>query len=192
PAPPLRYYPLRIEPPTGPGVAPGPTADGPPTGPPTSPAVWQLMLPVRMPEYLDRDTLWAAAGSGGLQPLDGQRWAEPLRSAVPRVLAHDLGVWHGAGQVWAGAAPAGMVVARQWRLELLEFAPGPGRVRLRARWSASDPQGASPTQAGEADIEAPIAGPRPDQLVDAHRLALWRLAERMARAATPSPPSPRS
>lgn len=178
PAPPLRYHPLRLDPPAGQSaaVARSLAADQ---------GAWQLMLPIKMPEYLDRDALWAAVGSNGLQPLDGHRWAEPLRSAVPRTLAHDLGAWHGAGLVWSGTPPAGVVVARQWRVELLEFAPSADHkgVHLRARWSVSDPRGTAPVQAGEADIDAPTAGPQPDQLVDAHRLALWRLAERMAGSA---------
>ncbi len=182
PAPPLRYHPLRLDPPAGQSAAvvPGPAADQ---------GVWQLMLPIKMPEYLDRDALWAAVGSNGLQPLDGHRWAEPLRSAVPRTLANDLGAWHGAGLVWSGTPPAGVVVARQWRVELLEFAPSSDRkgVHLRARWLVNDPRDTAPAQAGEADIEAPMAGPQPDQLVDAYRLALWRLAERMAASVNSGP-----
>lgn len=182
PAPPLRYHPLRLDPPPGQSavVVRGPEAER---------FAWQLMLPVKMPDYLDRDALWAAVGSNGLQPLDGHRWAEPLRSAVPRTLANDLGAWHGADLVWSGTPPAGVVVARQWRVELLEFAPsanGKG-VHLRARWSVGDPRGTAPMQAGEADIDAPMAGPQPDQLVDAHRLALWRLAERMAASVNSGP-----
>ncbi|HEV8691963.1 MAG TPA: PqiC family protein [Ideonella sp.] len=175
PAPPVRYYQLRIEPPAG--KAPAPSAR-----PPVAQGAWQLMVPVRMPDYLDRDELWLSVGSNALQPLEGHRWVEPLRSAVQRTLSHDLGLLHGAGSVWSGTAPAGVVVARQLRLELLEFAPSEdrGAVRLRARWTAIDPSGSSPPQVSEANISVPSAGPQPYQLVDAHRLALWQLAERMA------------
>lgn len=184
PAPPMHYHQLRLSPPVAaPAATVAPAAVAPAA---VAQGAWQLMLPIRGPDYLDRDTLWVAAGGNSLQPLDGHRWAEPLRAAVPRTLGHDLGVLHGAGQVWSGAVPEGMVVTRQWRVELLEFAPSEGRpgVRLRARWVVRDPRSdAVPVQTGEADVDAPSAGAQPDQLVDAYRLALWRLAERMAGSA---------
>jgi uncharacterized protein len=173
PSPPVRYYRLRIEP---------PAQAKPPTGAGAAKEVWQLMTPVRMPDYLDRDELWFATGSNALQALDGHRWLEPLRDAVPRILVHDLAELRGSGNVWSGSVPTGVVVTKQIRLELLEFTPDDGRraVRLRARWTSTDPAGSSPAQVSEAAITAPSAGSEPAQLVDAHRLALWRLAERMA------------
>jgi hypothetical protein len=79
--------------------------------------------------------------------------------------------------------PAGLVDTRQLRLELLEFAPSADRqtLRLRARWTLSDPRGDMPPQASEADIRLPTDGPRPEQWMDAYRLAMWRLAERIAQ-----------
>jgi uncharacterized lipoprotein YmbA len=175
PSPPLRYYQLRLEPPAGEAAAARPVDAQAP--------VWQLMSPVRLPDYLDRDALWLAVGANALQPLDGHRWAEPLRTAVPRVLAHDLGQLRGADRVWSGGVPQGVSVARQLRIEILEFAPAADgqSVRLRARWTMTDPGGAAPAQLAEAEIEAPSAGRGPDELVAAHRLALWRLAERLVQ-----------
>jgi uncharacterized lipoprotein YmbA len=179
PSPPLRYYQLRLDPPAG-EAAPARAAA-------PDPAVWQLMA-VRLPDYLDRDALWQAVGANALQPMDGHRWAEPLRSTVPRVLAHDLGVLRGADRVWTGNPPAGVTVARQLRVEILEFAPvADGRaVRLRARWTVTDPSGAVPAQLAEAEVESASAGRGPDELVAAHRLALWRLAQRLVQPSAPT------
>lgn len=178
PSPPLRYYQLRLDPPAGETVPVRAAAEA---------DVWQLVSPVRLPDYLDRDALWLAVGGNALQPLDGHRWAEPLRTAVPRVLAHDLGVLRGTDRVWSGGIPAGVVATRQLRLEVLEFGPGPdGRaVRLRARWTITDPSGVAPALTEEAEVEAPSAGRAPEPLVDAHRLAIWRLAQRIARPKLP-------
>lgn len=175
PSPPLRYYQLRLDPPAG-EVVPARAAAG------AEADVWQLVSPIRLPDYLDRDALWLAVGGNALQPLDGHRWAEPLRTAAPRVLAHDLGVLRGNDRVWSGSVPAGVVAARQVRVEVLEFGPGPdGRaVRLRARWTITDPSGTAPAKTEEAEVEAASAGRSPEPLVDAHRLALWRLAQRIA------------
>ncbi|HEX5684909.1 MAG TPA: PqiC family protein [Ideonella sp.] len=179
PSPPLRYYQLRLEPPAGEAGATRASAP--------QPDVWQLVS-VRLPDYLDRDALWLAVGANALQPMDGHRWAEPLRATVPRVLAHDLGVLRGADRVWSGSVPAGVAVARQIRVEVLEFGPAPdGRaVRLRARWTITDPHGGGAAQIGETEVEAPSAGRAPESQVDAHRLALWRLAQRMAERASPA------
>ena len=183
----MRYYQLRVDPPAGTAAATTATAT------PAKMAdaeVWQLVSPIHLPEYLDRDALWVAVGSNALQALDGHRWAEPLRTAVPRTLAHDLGLLRGADRVFNGSVPAGVVVARQLRLDVLEFGPTVDRraVHLRARWTTSDPQGVAPARVDEAQIDVPSAGSSPEPLVDAPRLALWRLAERIAR----QPDAPRA
>ena len=45
----------------------------------TSHQTWQLMSPLLLPEYLDRDALLLPQGQAGLQAMPGWRWAEPLR-----------------------------------------------------------------------------------------------------------------
>jgi uncharacterized lipoprotein YmbA len=181
PSAPVRYYRLRIEPPAQAAPAPAPGA---------AKEVWQLMSPVRMPDYLDREELWSPADSGALQSLEGHRWLEPLREAVPRTLGHDLSVLRGAGSVWSGNLPRGVMVGRQIRLELLEFAPAEGAAggAPACPLDVHRPERLSTVQASEASITAPSAGPQPAQLVDAHRLALWRLAERIATPAAPAAP----
>lgn len=144
--------------------------------------VWQIVGTPRVPEYLDRDALLMPHGDAGLRPLPGHRWAEPLRESVPRVLRQDLAALLGADRVWSAPVPPGISVTRQLRLELqaLEATPDRRAVRLRARWTLVDPSGQTPPAADQADLTVTSAGIEPDQLVSAHRLALWRLAERIA------------
>ena len=167
---PPHYYQLRVEPPEALPAA-GAAAEG----------LWQLVLPVRMPEYLERNVLWLPTGSSGLQQIEGHRWAEPLSEAVPRIVGNDLSLLRGPGRVWSGALPAGVQATRQLRLEVLSLEAAADRrsVLLNARWTLSDPQGQAPLQPGQARISVPAEGPAPDQLVAAHRLALWRLAQRL-------------
>jgi len=173
-APPPRFYRLALDTPTAATLAP---AAAP------RPGAWLLQLPVRMPEYLERDALWLPTGGSDLTPLPDQRWAEPLREAVPRLLRHDLAQLLGNDKVWSGSAPTGVAVAGTLKLELLALEATPERngVRLSARWSLVDPLNKQPPQVGQADLLAPSAGPAPGQLVDAHRLALWQLAQQLAR-----------
>ena len=151
--------------------------------------IWQL-LAVRLPEYLDRDALLLPLGDGSLQPQAGHRWAEPLRDAVPRLLAEDLGRLRGAAGLWTAPPPAGVVITRQLRVDLLalDVLPGLAAVRLQARWSLVDPAARSPAQLGRADIETASAGPGPAALVAAQRAALWQLAQRIAAQAGGVPP----
>lgn len=159
----------------------------PPVTPPsasTASVNWQLMQPVIVPAYLDRDAVLLPQGQSGLLALSGHRWAESLRDSVPRVLRQDLSTLLGESRVWAAPVPAGVVVARQLRVELLslEAAADRSSVLLRARWSLVDPAGTVPARADAVALTAPSAGTDVDSLVAAHRLALWRLAERIEAA----------
>ncbi|MEO8297576.1 MAG: PqiC family protein [Burkholderiales bacterium] len=175
PSPPPQLYQLRLAPPE-------PLAAATITPPATPAEAWQLILPVQVPEYLDRDALLLPTGQAGLQPLGRHRWAEPLRDALPRLLRADLAAWRGAGSVWLAPLPPGLAITRELRVELLAFEALPDRsgVHLRARWSltAGGPAGAPAVH--EEDLTAASTGPEPDALVAAHRLALWRLAQRIA------------
>jgi uncharacterized protein len=163
----------------------------PPLATPAVPATaatasnWQLMQPVAVPAYLDRDALLLPQGPSGVLALSRQRWAEPLRDSVPRLLRQDLAALLGEARVWTTPLPAGVVIARQLRVELLalEATPDGSAVLLRARWSLADVAGAAPPRAEAVSLTVPSAGADVDSLVTAHRLALWRLAERIV--ATP-------
>lgn len=137
---------------------------------------------VTLPEWLERDAIQVPVGRTGVQPLPGHRWAEPLREAVPRLLRQDLALWLGVPQVWAAPLPAGLVVQRQLRVELLQLQVDEARqqMRVQARWTLSDPSGNRPPQTRVESLVVPVPGSEVDALVLAHRLALWRLAEAVA------------
>lgn len=145
--------------------------------------VLQLLLPVALPEALQRDALLLPQGRAGVQALAGHRWAEPLADAVPRLLRQDLAALLGEARVWAAPLPAGITITRQCRVEILSLMATPDRatVVLQARWTLSDPTGRNATAVMTTQISAPSAGPDVDALVSAHRLALWRLAEQVAQ-----------
>ncbi len=176
--PPLQLYQLAAAPPVAaaaPVAASGDTAGA---------AVWQLLGPVGLPEYLDRDAVLVPQGQAGLQALPGHRWAEPLRDAVPRLLRQDLATLRGESRVWGAPLPAGIVVDRLLRVELLALESNAERsaVTVQARWTLGDARGREPARVDAALLSVPVAGSDVDSLVAAHRLALWRLAERIAGA----------
>lgn len=170
-SPPVQLYRLRSEPPQPVASLPPPSAER-----------WQLLQPVRLPDYLDREAILLPQGHSGVLALSGHRWAESLRDAVPRLLRQDLALLLGEAQVAGSPLPPGWTPTRLLRVELLALEAEADRsaVRLQARWTVSDPAGQRPPQTLGATLRAPAAGASIDELVAAHRLALWALARRIA------------
>lgn len=168
-SPPVQLFQLRADPPGAAASAPAPT-----------PAATRWSLgPVQLPDYLDRDAIVRPSGQATLATLPGQRWAEPLRDAVPRLLLQDLIRLRGEQQVWRAPLPPGVQVDRQLRVDLQRLdADADGHaVVLQARWMLIDPRGSAAPEVHQSRIAVPLADPRTDTLVSAHRLALWRLAQ---------------
>ncbi len=186
PVPPPQLYQLRAAPPVAlPAAAAGTAAAAMPNV--------QLLLPVAIPELLERDAIIVASGQAGVQALAGHRWAEPLRDAVPRLLRQDLAALLGNGRLWVAPLPAGLLVQRQLRVELLVLQADAARssVQLQARWTVSDatgPAGGATRVSTQVEtVNAAIAGTDTEALVVAHRLALWRFAERLSQAVVQRP-----
>jgi len=178
-APNPTVYVLKTEPPVT--VAPPPARDAPP---------WQLVLPVRMPDYLDHDELLLPQGTNAVQPSQNHLWAEALSRSVPRVLTQDLRTLRGAGSLWT-APLGGVAVQGQLRVELLalDVDAGGRSVTLQARWS-THPLGSAASPAPQPAAHATrLTVPSTNQdaaaLVSAHRLALWQLAQAIARTLPP-------
>lgn len=167
-SPPAHWYQLPVDPPE-------PAPPSPATGAP----VWELSPRLQLPGALDRDALLQLQGSE-LQVMQGHRWAEPLRDALPRLLRHDLERLRGRGSVWLAPLPAGLVAQRQLRVEVLALQADPARSRLRllARWWLADGRTAPFTS--EADLAIDLAGASAEAIVAAHRRAVWQLARRIA------------
>lgn len=149
---------------------------------------WVVSPQVTLPELLDRDTLLVAEGSAGLRPWPEARWAEPLRDALPRVLAEDL--WRlrqpypvtlGLPQDRDGEALRMIVQVDEW----LARPDGAGlTLRLRARWrwaALQAPAGTALPPAGSADLSLPCAASA-DALASAYRQSVLQLAARIVAA----------
>lgn len=174
-SPPVQLYRLPSAPPASAAAAPAPAATD---------TVW-LVSSVRLPDYLDRDALLWPSGATGLRALPGQRWAEPLRDAVPRVLRADLARLRGTDKVWAAPLPTGLRAQRVLRVEVqtLEVSADARQFDLVARWWLADPDGRTPALVRQFEHHLPLKDAEADTLVAAHRQALWALAQDIARTA---------
>lgn len=170
-SPKVQYFQLRAELP--PGLEAGAlVAPASPTG------IWALG-PVQIPEYLDRDAIVRPSGLATLNVQPTERWAEPLRDAIPRLLQQDLARLLGSARIWRLPLPPGLTAERQLRVDIqrLDADAGPRPLLvLQARWTWIDPIGRQPPQVREQRIEVPAGDGSTDALVAAHRAALWTLA----------------
>ncbi|MDH3454674.1 MAG: PqiC family protein [Desulfuromonadales bacterium] len=136
--------------------------------------------PVQLPEYLERIQLVSRTSANQLQIMGDQRWAEPLATAMPRVLGEDLALLLGNARIlrhpWVRSQP----VDRQVLVEILQFEGGPERAALlTARWSLLDGAG-KPLLAGQRSSFQVDAASGTEGLVAALSEALWRLAGEIA------------
>lgn len=175
PSAPLRWYRLPGEPPRGEEAAPRTAAAGS--------AVWELAPTLPMPELLERDTLWFEDSAAGIRLLHGHRWAEPLRDTLPRLLRNDLARL--VPGLWTGPAASNAPLAGRVQVELLALQGSLPRrqVTMAARWVVTTAASAEPRAAARAyraDETVPWTEASPESLVVAQRVAMWRLAQRIA------------
>jgi uncharacterized protein len=151
---------------------------------------WELRA-VQVPGYLDRRALLVRDGDAALTALDNDRWAEPLREAVPRVLRADLEGGLGVGAVlWRPDTTARAQASHLLDVEILQLdadPQGPAAL-LKARWqlrprSASGLDATATWQEGDWTVAARSA--MPSDLVRAQREALAALARRILARAAP-------
>ena len=146
---------------------------------------WVLSPQVALPELLDRDEILVAEGSAGLRPWPEARWAEPLRDALPRLLAEDLWRLRQPYPVALGPQPDNGAESLRLTVQVDEWLARPegaGLVlRLRARWRWAPlhaPAGTALPAAGAAEVSVPCAS-QADALADAYRRSVTALAARI-------------
>ncbi len=162
-----------------------------------SPAYEILVGPVTLPEMLDRPQLVTRVTDTRVNVLEQQRWAAPLKSEVPRILAANL------NQLLADAAvtvePQPSTGRPLWRVavEIQRFDATPGSdVTIEALWSIQGAPGTEP-KIGYSVLREPVSGPGYDALVTAHTGAITALSREIAAAtqvlrSTPAVPAPKA
>jgi uncharacterized lipoprotein YmbA len=104
-------------------------------------SVW--VGPVRLPGYLDRDSIVTADGPHRLALSENHLWAEPLEENVARVLGENLAARLGSEEVRVYPAAA-EAEDRRLAVEILELLGGlEGEAVIEARWTVSSPDGRS-------------------------------------------------
>ena len=121
---------------------------------------------VTLPELVDRPQLVVPDGGTRVAILETHRWAEPLKSAIPRLLADNISRLMGTDRV--SAYPQHAAINADYRLfvDIQRFELAGSTVVVDALWEIRNAKGSKPVTGrsklvepvGSADYEAVVAG----------------------------------
>ena len=146
---------------------------------------------VSLPALLDRPQLVVRTSANRVDFLESHRWAEPLKSELPRVIADDLTRLLNQSRVSAYPQNAGFDADLRVTVDIqrLEMTAGEGAA-LEALWSVRRKAGGAP-QNGRTVVSEPATGSGYDALVAAQSRALAALSRDLAKALRAAAAAPR-
>lgn len=156
---------------------------GAPDSPPAavlrqSPVV--LIAPVSVPDVVDRPQIVTLGPGSRVQISDQQRWAEPLKLAIGRLLADRLGARLGLAQVWAYPAEPGAEAQFRINVALQRFDSETGVAASSTMlWTVRRMRDGQ-TRSGRSEARGVPADGSIGALVEAHGLALARAGDEIA------------
>lgn len=183
-SPEVRFYTL--------SAGPDPGSDG--AAPVETPAI--SVGPVTLPVLVDRPHLVVRVGANRVAIVEEHRWAEPLKSEIPRVVARNLAQMLGTKQVTSSAQS--MTDSANIRVlmdvQLFDSAPGDA-VTIDTLWTIRRASGEPVT--GHSSVREPVSGAGYEAIVAAHSRALASVSREIADAirridpagAKPAPPT---
>jgi uncharacterized protein len=137
--------------------------------------------PVTLPELVDRPQLVLRVAANRVEILESQRWAEPLRSGIPRVIAENLEALLGV-RAYSFLQHTGSNAPYRIILDIKRFEALPGEgVSVEAAWSLRGTGSSSPTS-GRSSVHVPAVGDGNDPLVAAYGRALLAVSADLAQA----------
>jgi uncharacterized lipoprotein YmbA len=139
-----------------------------------------LVVTATLPDEIDRPQLVVRTGANRVALLEQQRWAEPLREGIPRVVAEDLGKLLGTHQVSNRDAVIRQPDCRV-TLDVRRFDAQPGRaVDVEALWLVTC--AGAERQLGHASAHEVVADGSYDALIAAQGRALGQVSRSIAPA----------
>lgn len=165
-SPPVRFFTLASE--------------GPRAAPAGSPAYSVVVGPVTVPELVDRQQLVLRASPNRVEIAEQARWAAPLKSEIPRVIADHLGRLLGDVRTSTFSERASGVPDYRVVIDIQRFETVPGEgATIQALWTVRPRVGEAVT--GQS-LTSEAAGPGYDELVAAHSRALGAVSREVAAA----------
>lgn len=158
--------------------------EGPATPAPVAqaPAMSVFVGPVIVPEAVDRTPMVIRTSPNQVDVEDFHRWAEPLKSAIPRVVADDLAQELGNARVGFTRAAALAPVDYRVAIEIQRFDSSlTDGATIDASWTLTSTRGTAP-RTGRTVAHEPVAEPTHAAVAAAHSRALARIARDIATA----------
>ena len=138
--------------------------------------------PVTLPEMVDRPQLVVRVGANRVEILESHRWAEPLKSEIPRLVARNLGRMLGSDRVSTYVQHAGAGAEYRVLLDIVRFEPVPGdSVTVETIWSVRRAAGGA-ARTGRTLAREKVEGPGYDALVAGCSRALAVVSGDLAKA----------
>ena len=153
-----------------------PAAGGPPA--PISVAVG----PVSLPALVDQPQLVVRSGPNRVEVLESSRWAEPLRSGIPRIMTADLTLLLPQSRVSAYPQNAGHEADYRVQVDIQRFEMTAGEgVELELLWTVRR-AGEGIPRSGRSVVSEPAGAGGYDLLVAAQSRALAVACRDLERA----------
>jgi uncharacterized lipoprotein YmbA len=138
--------------------------------------------PVTLPEVIDRPQLVVRVTANRVELLESHRWAEPLKSEIPRLIAQNLGRLLGSDRVSSYRQHAGADAQYRVLVDIVRFESAPGEaVTVEASWTIRRALGGT-QKTGHSLVREKVAEAGYDGLVAAYSRALAGVSGDIARA----------
>lgn len=146
--------------------------------------------PVTVPDLVDRPQLVTRISANKVNILESHRWAEPLKSEIPRLLAENLARLMRPARVSTYDQSASRTADYRVVVDIQRFESVPGEgVTIEALWSVRR-EADGMVEKGQSLAREPADGTGYEALVTAHGRALATISKDMARALTISMSQP--
>jgi uncharacterized protein len=138
--------------------------------------------PVTLPEVADRPQLVVRVAANRVEILETHRWAEPLKSEIPRLMAENLRRLLGSNRVSSYPQHAGADADYRVLVDIQRFESSPGEaVTVEAVWSLRRTKGGT-RKTGRSLVREPVDALGYDPLVAAYGRALLAVSRDLAAA----------
>ena len=154
----------------------------PETAPPAATSISVAVGPVTLPQVVDRPQLVIRVAANRVDILEMQRWAAPLKSEIPRLIAENLARQLGPARVSVYPQTASESVDYRVFIDIQRFDATPGEgVTVDALWSVRHTGGGT-SRTGRSVVNEKVAGESYDVLVAAYGRAFAAVSKDIAQA----------
>ena len=139
--------------------------------------------PVTLPDLQDRPQLVVRIDANRVDILEIHRWAAPLKSEIPRIIAEDLAVLLKPARVSVYPQNAGLDADYRVQVDIQRFEMTDGKgVDIDALWSVRPAGGEAQRKTGRTVVSEPAGAAGYEALVAAQSRALAAVSRDLAQA----------